>query len=132
MVAWTAPIAKSTGDDFDLPAYQAIADDLNFFKGDAAWTPVTYAAGWSAYGGGLQFRKIGDFIYLMVYGTQGGGAGTTIGTLPVGARPSIAHQHPLNANGTPSFFGVATTGVITVVLGGAGAVVAGEAMVPLL
>ena len=57
----------------------------------SAWTGVTYAANWVNMGGAfqtVQYRKVGDIVYLRGTATKSGSAATvTAFTLPVGFRP---------------------------------------------
>lgn len=55
-----------------------------------AWTNVTYTNGWNTYPGyqPLQYRKIGDMVYLRGFVQSPGGA-TSMGTLPAGFRPPL-------------------------------------------
>jgi len=53
------------------------------------WTGVTFASGWSNLSGAqtVEYRKIGDIVYLRGTTERTSGSGTTIFTLPSGYRP---------------------------------------------
>ena len=54
------------------------------------WIPFPFATGWAHYGSGYQscgYRRLGDMVFLRGLAYIGAGAGTTVGTLPVGYRP---------------------------------------------
>jgi hypothetical protein len=84
-----------------------------------AWTVPAYAGTWSNLGGAFQvaqYRKVGDEVQMRGV-AQGGAAGSTIFTLPVGFRPI---QNMIFATSSNTLFGeirVMNTGLVVMQAG---------------
>lgn len=92
----TTAAAHSAGAKVELRITAKIIEDLNAFGDSLAstnWTPVTFEANWSNFGGEyqtVQFKKFGDLVFIRGLATSGAAAWSaqpTIFTLPVGFRP---------------------------------------------
>src|SRR6188472_2661435 len=90
--AWGIPITNAvntnTTDIANLKTATAVG----------AWTNASLANGWTNYGGNvqvLQYRKIGDIVYVRGGLKSPGPSGpTVVTTLPVGFRPSFQLEFP--------------------------------------
>jgi hypothetical protein len=83
------------------------------------WLTFPFALNYQAFGGGYQtpqYRLVGNIVTLrglMTRNTATAGAGSTCGTLPVGARPTVGHlMFDTDMNGANCRVDVMTTGAI--------------------
>lgn len=112
---WTAIPALAVGDPFAKPTYDALKGDLEYLKGDAAWTDVVFAAGWSNTGAGyapVSYRRVGDYLSFRGLATTSSGATTSVFTLPVGSRPPYNHISAAANSGSPDVVYVLATGLV--------------------
>lgn len=99
-MAITAPIAGQpvSVENWGKPVTDEINRMTPLVVAATAWANATLANGWTNYGGGaqvLQYRKIGDIVYLRgSLKSPGGGAPVTITTLPAGFRPPADLEFP--------------------------------------
>jgi hypothetical protein len=89
--------------------------DLNASLASTAWTGVTYTNSWVDNGGGyggVQYRKIGDIVYIR--GAMKSGTITAAAfTLPAGFRPPTNLLFAAYSNSLFGAVDVASTGVVT-------------------
>lgn len=77
----------------DLAAVAADVAALQTATADSGWIALTLSGSWANYGSPFPtaaYRKVGSVVYLKGL-VRNGTPGTTIGTLPVGYRPSEQH-----------------------------------------
>lgn len=114
-MAWSAIPVLAATDPFDKPLYDIVKGDLEYLKGDAGWTAVTFAANWSNLGGGFhncEFKMVGDFVVLRGCAKTAAGAGATIFTLPVGYRPAANEHIAVENNNAFGFLAIGTDGKV--------------------
>lgn len=123
MLTSSSPIAP--GDQFAqrMTAMERRIADLERAAGRlaASWIAVTFAGTWANFGGGynnVQYRKIGDIVYVRGLATGGAAAPSTICTLPAGFRPPASVLWATSANGGLGIVSVDSAGVVRM-LGGA-------------
>ncbi len=87
------------------------------------WTSVTYNSGWSDLGSGnqaVEYRKIGDIVYVRGAAQRTSGTGNTPFTLPAGYRPVATDLFTGRARSSNALgevhgrYGIASSGVFTV------------------
>lgn len=84
----------------------------------SGWIPLTYANGWKDYGGGWEpgaYRVVDGVCYLrglLLGGTYSGG--TTITTLPAGARYGSASHVLVGSNGATGILNIYASGAINI------------------
>ena len=78
----------------DVVGNAVVSGSLDVDSFAATWSNLTYNTNWSSYGGAysaVKYCRIGDLVMVTGMAKKAGGAGTatvTIGTLPVGYRPT--------------------------------------------
>lgn len=84
------------------------------------WTAVSFGSGWGNYAGyqPCQYKVVGDLVILRGLAARTSGSGTTILTLPAGARPPDDELHVIRTNTGIGTVSSAANGVIQHIDGG--------------
>jgi hypothetical protein len=97
------------------------ADTLISGRIGSAWSNVVFGTGWGNYGGGwtgVQYKKIGDMVFMRGLATRSTGIDPTICTLPVGFRPQGSHMVSSYTSDGAGRVDISPTGAVTVINGG--------------
>lgn len=121
-MAWTLPRVWVAGEVPQSAELNKIAANINFLRGDAAWTAPTMNSPWANYGGAFApagYRKKGDRVHLRGL-VQGGATASTIFTLPTGYRPDYNVAIQTTSNDLSARVGISSGGVVTFDAGSSG------------
>jgi len=80
------------------------------------WSSLSFGSGWTNYGGAYlvaAYKKVGDLVFVRGLVKRTSGVGTTIGTLPIGCRPSAYHLAAVACGTGYAEIEIQTTGVIS-------------------